>query len=109
ETAFTKALLYHDQSMVERILLLARIPILVIGVLLAVFVRNWAAELWGPAAGVTALFLLVFNPHVIANATLATMDLGLTAFTFISMYYLWRWLRCGRPRDGLLPALPLRV
>ena len=105
ETAFTRALLYHDPSQVERILLLARIPILAIGVLLAVFVRNWAAELWGPVAGVTALFLLVFDPHVIANAALATMDLGLTAFTFISMYYLWRWLRYGGRGDGLLAAL----
>jgi 4-amino-4-deoxy-L-arabinose transferase-like glycosyltransferase len=107
ELAFTRAFLYQDPSKVQRMLLLARIPILLLGVLLAVFVRKWAAELWGPAAGLTALFLLVFDPNVIANAALATMDLGLTAFTFVSMYYLWRWLRFGRRGDGLLAGVTL--
>lgn len=107
ETAFTKTFLYRDPGKVERILLLARIPILLIGVLLAVFVRRWAAELWGPEAGLAALFLFVFDPNVIANSSLATMDLGLAAFTFVSMYYLWKWLEGGRRSDGLLAGVAL--
>jgi 4-amino-4-deoxy-L-arabinose transferase-like glycosyltransferase len=107
EAAFTRVFLYRDPSKVERILLLARFPILLLGVLLAVFVRKWAGELWGPEAGLAAMFLFVFDPNVIANGSLATMDLGLAAFTFISMYYLWRWLGSGGRRDGLLAGIAL--
>jgi len=107
ESAFTRVFLYQDPSKVERILLLARFPILLLGVLLAVFVRKWAGELWGPEAGLAALFLFVFDPNVIANGSLATMDLGLAAFTFISMYYVWRWLGSGRQGDGLLAGVAL--
>ena len=107
ESAFAKALLYQHPAQVGRIVLRARLPILFIGVILAVFTQRWAAELWGPPAGLAALFLLVFDPTTIANAGLATMDLGLAAFTFISMYYLWRWLGSGRRRDGVLAGVAL--
>jgi hypothetical protein len=107
ETGFTRVFLYRDPNQVERIILVARIPILLIGVLLAAMTWKWATELWGSVAGGVALFLLAFDPTILANSGLATMDLGLAAFTFLSMYYLWKWLGSGRRNDGLLAGVML--
>jgi 4-amino-4-deoxy-L-arabinose transferase-like glycosyltransferase len=91
------------QRGVERIVLLSRLSIVLLAVVLALFVRRWAADLWGPEAGLAALLLFVFEPNIVANSTLATLDIGLTAFLFIAMFYLWRWLNTGR-RVYAIPA-----
>jgi 4-amino-4-deoxy-L-arabinose transferase-like glycosyltransferase len=107
ESAFAAAFLYHDLSNAERIVVRARIPIVVIAALLALVVWRWAAALWGPEAGPVALFLFAFDPNIIANSALATLDLGLAAFTFIAMYYVWKWHLTGRPSDALLASATL--
>ena len=107
EADFTVAFLYRDLRNVGRILFWARISIVLLGVLLALFVRRWAEELWGPEAGLAALFLYVFEPNTIAHSSIGTLDLALTAFTFISMYYVWQWQRSRRVADGCLASVTL--
>jgi len=71
-----------------------RLPIVLLSVVLGCYVFSWARELWGARAGLLALFLYVLDPNILAHSHLATTDLGLTCFIFISMYYLWRfWVR----------------
>src|SRR5262249_35845253 len=107
ESAFAAAFLYRDLGNAERIVIRARIPIVLVAVLLTLFVWRWAAALWGPLAGPVALFLFAFDPNMIANSALATLDLGLAAFTFIAMYYLWKWHLTRRPGDALLASATL--
>lgn len=70
--------------------MLARLPNVALGALLGLVVWRWAAELWSPNAGLVALFMFVFEPNIIANSSLATLDVGVAAFFFISLFYLWR-------------------
>ena len=107
EGAFSVAFLYQDLRNVGRILFRARISIVLLGVLLALFVRRWAEDLWGPEAGLAALFLYVFEPNTIAHSSIGTLDLALTAFTLISMYYVWQWQRSRRAADGCLASIAL--
>jgi dolichyl-phosphate-mannose--protein O-mannosyl transferase len=105
--AFARALFSEQPRDFERITFLSRISNVLLGVLLALFVRRWANELWGPEAGLAALLLFVFEPNILGNSTVAMLDLGLTAFTFIAMFYVWKWLRTGRTGYGMLASVTL--
>ena len=70
-----------------------RVPVMWLAVLLAAFVYRWGADWGGRAAGLLALGLFAFDPNLIAHGSLATTDLGVTAFTFIASYGLMRFLR----------------
>jgi len=70
-----------------------RIPISWLALLLGAFLFRWASEWFGPRAGLLALAFFVFDPNILAHATLATLDLGVTCFIFIAMYAVQRLLR----------------
>ena len=80
----------------------SRAMIMLVGVLLGFYVYKWAKELYGIKAGVFALMLYCFEPNLIANSGLVTMDLGLTAFMFITVYYLFKNLMSGDSRYLIL-------
>jgi 4-amino-4-deoxy-L-arabinose transferase-like glycosyltransferase len=71
----------------------SRMPILLLGLLLAVLVFAWARELYGLAGGVLALALCCFDPNIIAHSSLITADVGCTAFMFGAVYFFWRTCR----------------
>ena len=82
----------------ERTTFVTRIPVMWLSLLLAAFVYRWAQQAWGGKAGLLALGLFVFDPHIVAHGQLNTTDIGVTAFGFITSYALARYLR--RPRWG---------
>ncbi|MBX3444581.1 MAG: glycosyltransferase family 39 protein [Planctomyces sp.] len=53
---------------------------------------RWARELYGPAAGTTALTLWCFSPEILANGSLITPDLGAAAFGVLAAYCFRRFL-----------------
>lgn len=75
----------------DRILMLARVPILVLAAGLGLLVFHWSRQAYGSLGGLLALFLYVFHPVIIANASQITPDLCLTAFSTLTMYFFWRY------------------
>jgi hypothetical protein len=73
-----------------------------LAVVMGAFLFRWAAEWFGPPAGLLALALLAFDPNVLALSTVATLDLGVVCLMFIAIYWLQRLLR--RPRRRHLVA-----
>ncbi len=63
-----------------------RIPIAWLAMLMGAVLFRWAAEWFGPRAGLVALAFFVFDPNILAHGTLATLDLGVACFMFIAMY-----------------------
>jgi hypothetical protein len=90
---FATQFLWHTNHNTDQILLVARLPIMLLAILLGCFVFGWARELHGPLAGLLALGLYVFDPNILAHGRLTTTDLGVTCFFFIAVYCFWRWLR----------------
>jgi len=80
----------HD---VDKMLFLARFPIVLLGTLLGAFVYRWAREAYGRAAGLLAVGLYAFAPNLLAHTRLVTTDLAVTACAFIALYAFWRYLR----------------
>jgi hypothetical protein len=99
---------YNDA---ETIINSGRLAIVFLSVVLGYFVFRWGKELWGPAAGLLALFLYVLDPNILAHSQLATTDLGLACLVFVTTYFLWRFLRWRHNRDlglaGVLAGLSL--
>ncbi len=105
EWRFGYYFLYSNDA--DRLFFWGRLPIVLLSLLLGFFVYKWASELYGVSAGIAALFLYVFSPGIIAHSRFVTMDIGLSCFTFISLYYLWRHVRCGKPGCRMLTGLYL--
>lgn len=78
----------------------ARIPMVGLSMLLALFIFKWSKEMYGKAAGVFALFLYTFSPNMLAHARISSSDFGLTVFAFIAVYYFWRFFK--QPTKKLL-------
>lgn len=97
--------LYSNDA--DRLLFWGRMPVVLLALLLGLYVYRWARDLYGTAAGLMALFLYVFCPNVIAHSRFITMDIGLSCFFLISLYYLWRFVRQGR--KGTLVAAGLAL
>jgi hypothetical protein len=90
----------------DALLFRGRMAVLALGLLLAALVFLWARDLWGPAGGVLALALFCFDPNFIAHSGLVTTDVGLAAFMFGAVLFLWRTTRRLEARAAL-PALAL--
>ncbi len=83
----------------ERELFLARIPSLLLGVLLGWLVWSWSRALFGLRGGALALLLYTFCPNVLAHDHLVTTDISTALAMFGAAYAFWRYLdRPGRGR-----------
>ncbi len=69
----------------------ARRVVIAIGVLLGLLVLVWARQLYGDAAGLTALFLYSFSPSMLTHAHLVTLDAA-GAFGFVLTLYAAWWM-----------------
>ncbi|WP_328615765.1 phospholipid carrier-dependent glycosyltransferase [Amycolatopsis sp. NBC_00355] len=82
--------LYESGNDPGRLMLLARLPVMVLTLLFGLVVFRFARDLAGPAGGVTALALYALSPDVIANGALATLDVPVAGFVVTSVWLLWR-------------------
>ncbi len=105
-------LLWHRGLNAARIVWLARLPTIFLGLMLAALIWRWARELYGQRAATLALALMAFSPTILANSQLATTDLGVAAF-YIAAVYAWarylhrktaRWLLIAGVLFGLAQA-----
>jgi 4-amino-4-deoxy-L-arabinose transferase-like glycosyltransferase len=92
---FADQLLWHDNQDVDRLVFLARFPVMLLALLLGAFlyrtVRHWS----GAEAGLLALVLYALDPNILAHARYATTDLGCAAFLFLAGVALWKAARSG--------------
>lgn len=76
---------------IDRVLLLARLPMILTGVFLGLIIYLWGRELLGDTAGLAALFLYALDPTMVAHSALVTTDVGLAAFGLAFFYALWKY------------------
>ena len=97
----TQQWLYPYQP-ITRLVFPVRAMAALLAVLLGAVVFRWAADLWGWKAGLLALFLLAFDPNILAHASVAGTDLGAACFITLALFCLARFLhRPTAPRLAL--------
>ncbi len=77
----------------DRVVFMARVPIMLLALVLGAVVFRWASDVAGPWAGLVALALYTFDPNVVAHSSIAAIDLGTAAFITFASYTFWRALR----------------
>ena len=87
---FADQLLWHYNQDVTRMVFLARFPIVLMTLALALVGYHFARELWGMSSALVAFLLLLFEPNLLANGRYATTDMGGTLFLLLAVYLLWR-------------------
>ncbi len=75
------------------LLFFARLPMILVGALLGVFIYLWAAELYGKKGGVCALAAYVLSPNFLGHGSLVTTDVGVASFLTGSLFVVWKWLK----------------
>jgi hypothetical protein len=101
EVTFAREFLFHSGNDADAVVSSARLPVVLLCVLLGFFVFRWARELYGLRAGHFSLALYAFSPSVLAYGRLATPVIPFACFAFASTYYFWRLLE----RPGLKNTL----
>jgi len=105
--AFMHEFLYGSNDNADQIIFWARIPIVLLSLLLGFFVFKWTSELYGTKAGLFSLLIYAFSPNILAHSRLATTDLGLSCFMFLACYRLWKFGSHPSARNLLLAGLTL--
>jgi MFS family permease len=90
QTQLGRRVLYESGNDPGRLLLAARLPVIVLTLLFGLVVFAFARDLTGRAGGVTALALYTFSPDLIAHGSLATLDVPVAGFLLTSAWLLWR-------------------
>jgi hypothetical protein len=91
----------HRDNDAGRLLLWARLPAVVLTLLLALAVWRWARSLGGRTAGLIALGFFAFHPSLLAHGHLAATDLPAAAFTLFACWAFARWLETQSWRAAL--------
>lgn len=93
----SKDLLWNRGVNTDRVVFLARLPIIWLGLLLGAVIWRWAREDYAPWSAHLALALYALSPNVLAHTRLATTDLGVAAFYVMALY---AWTRFLHRRSG---------
>jgi hypothetical protein len=76
----------------DRVMFWARLPLILLAGVLGLLLYLWAREMLGPGAALGALFLYALDPTIVGHSYLVTTDVGVTAFTVLFLFLLWRYL-----------------
>lgn len=102
---FARDLLYDGGMHADTILLLARLPMMLVSIILGLFIFLWSRELFGTTAGFFSLFLYSLSPNFIAHSRYVTTDVGLSLFFFLTLYYFHKYLKRGNRKNMVLTAV----
>lgn len=107
--AFAQDFLYHSGNDADRILLFARLPMVLVSLGLGILIYYVARRIAGELAGVIALGWYVFDPNFIAHGRYVTTDVGAALAYLAVMVALLRllehWTRGRLVAFGVVFAL----
>jgi hypothetical protein len=95
----------YEWNDADQMVFWARIPVILLAVLLGVGIFFCAREIYGWQAGYFALGFYLFNPDILAHGQLVTTDLGVGCFLFLSVYTFYRALSSLTPVNVILFAI----
>lgn len=105
-------LLWQSGVNTNRVMFLARLPIIALGLLFGAVIWRWGRDEYGLWSASLALLLFAVSPNILAHTGLATTDLGVAAF-YVAALYAWtrflhrrttRWLALSGIAFGLAQA-----
>lgn len=102
---FGDRFLFGEGNDPDTLTFFARLPIILIALLLGYMIFRWTRELAGTLAGLFALLLYAADPNVLGHNHLVTTDVGIAAFIFSSAYFFVRFLKNPSWKNVFLSGL----
>jgi len=100
-----QSLLSSAQNTDDRLLIASRLMTTLIAVVLGLYVYRFSCVLYGANSGLLSLLLYAFCPNMLAFSGLIVPDMPLTAFTFISTYYLYLSMNSEKTKLAVLSGV----
>ena len=107
--SFGNYFLFKVGNPAELMIFLARIPMILILLLLGLYIFKWTRELFGNKAALLALFLFSFSPTFLAHGRLVTTDVGAAAGVLIATYYFLRALKEPSKKNIILAGVSFGI
>ncbi len=89
---FAKQFFFHANHAVDRFIFWARIPIVFLSALFGLTIFLFSKRLFGGVAALFSLGLYCFCPNIIAHSGLATADLSVAFFFFLTLICFYSYL-----------------
>lgn len=101
--------LFRSNNDADAILFRARLPIILITILLGILVFHWSSELNGRIAGLFSLLLFAFDPNIIAHGHMVTHDIAISAAMLLNLYFVWRFLKNPSVRSLVIAGVTFGI
>ncbi|PJA02305.1 hypothetical protein COX73_01470 [bacterium (Candidatus Gribaldobacteria) CG_4_10_14_0_2_um_filter_36_18] len=102
---FGNQFLYQSGNNPDQILFWARIPMILILLLLGWFLFYWARKIGGNIMAISVLFLFAFSPTFLAHGRLVTTDVGAALGVVLATYFWLKWLKNPSKKNIILAGI----
>lgn len=100
---------YSSGNDAETLIRAARMPMVILLIVLGIFMYSWTKKEYGPLAGLIALALFSFSPNFIAHGRYVTTDIAAVLGIVIGLYYFTKFLRVSSIKNALIAGVALGV
>jgi hypothetical protein len=90
QTKLGQQILYERGNSAERVLLLARLPMMALALALALAIFGFARDLFGAGAALIPLGFATLDPNLLGHGRLVTTDVAVTLFLLLTVWAIWR-------------------
>ena len=104
---FGDEFLAANHSNIDRFVVIARLPMIVLTVLAGALLARWAWEWHGPWAACLVTWLWSREPTVLAHGSLVTSDVGGAAFWIATLFAAWRFAQTPTTRNAAITGAVL--
>lgn len=95
--------MYKLGNNADSLILMARLPMIMLLLILGVYLYRFAAELFGRKTAVVVLALFAFYPDLLAHGHLVTTDVAATLGFILAVYYFYHWQK-NKSKSNLIYA-----
>jgi len=103
---FSRELFYQTQGNdAQQMLFWSRTMMILVSMIFGFFVFKWAYELYGVRSGFLALLLYVFSVQILGVSNRVLLDLTLSLFIFLSIYWFWRFSENPTKKNAIITGV----
>ncbi len=99
---FGDEFLSANNSNIDRFVVIARLPIILLTIAAGALLARWAWEWHGPWAACLVTYLWAFDPTALAHGSLVTTDAGGATFWIATLFAAWRFSQRPTTRNAML-------
>ncbi len=96
-----------NNSNIDRYVVIARLPIILLTIAASVLLARWAWEWHGPWAACLVTYLWACDPTALAHGSLVTTDAGGATFWIATLFAAWRFAQRPTMQNGVVTGVLL--